>query len=145
MCTRLLPRRRRLRRPGSTVREAGSVEPLADTVVERWLTPGFAASAPEARDWLRAMLVASPAEGYAASCEAIDGMDLRAERTRITAPTLVVSGAQDPSIAARAPGARSPRRSRARGSRSLDPAAHLASVERADEVARLILDHVLGA
>ena len=28
---------------------------------------------------------------------------------------------------------------------TLDPAAHLASVERPDEVAQLILDHVLGA
>ena len=127
-----------------TVREAGSVEPLADTVIARWLTPGFAERRPEVRDWLRAMLVASPAEGYAASCEAIAGMDFRADRIRITAPTLVVSGAQDPSIppehqaelAGAIPGARL---------ETLDPAAHLASVERPDEVAQLILDHVLGA
>jgi 3-oxoadipate enol-lactonase len=124
-----------------TVRDAGSTAPIAEAVVGRWLTSGFAQERPELRDWLYDMLLASPAEGYAACCEAVASMDLRQDRTRITAPTLVIGGAQDPSlpvehsreIAAAIPGARL---------EVLDPAAHLLAVERADEVAALILDHL---
>ena len=123
------------------VRDAGSVEVIADGVVERWLTPEFAAARPEVRAWLRAMLAATPPEGYAACCEAIERMDLRDDLPAITAPTLVVSGSDDPStpaehqrlIAAAVPGARH---------ETVRPAAHLAAVEQPDAVNRLILEHV---
>jgi 3-oxoadipate enol-lactonase len=125
----------------AAVREAGGTAPLAEAVVGRWLTPAFAAERPELREWLLEMLLASPAEGYAACCEAIGGMDLREDRTRIGAPTLVIGAEQDPSlpvehareIAAAIPGARL---------EVLDPGAHLVPVERPDDVATLILDHV---
>lgn len=124
-----------------TVRAAGSPEPLADTVLGRWLTPPYAAANPDTVAWLRAMLVGTDPEGYAGCCEAIGAMDLRADAGRIAAPTLVVGGAQDGSIPAEqgealavaVPGARF---------ELLDPAAHLASVERADDVNRLIRDHL---
>jgi 3-oxoadipate enol-lactonase len=125
----------------AAVREAGTVEVIADAVVERWLTPGFAAEHPELRAELRAMLVATDPEGYAASCGAIERMDLRAELARISAPTLVVSGADDPAtppehqalIAEAIPGARLA---------TVAPAAHLAAVERPDAVNELIATHV---
>ena len=124
-----------------TVREAGGTSALAPGVVERWLTPAFAADRPELRDWLLEMLVASPAEGYAGCCEAIGSMDLRDDRTRITAPTLVIGAAQDPSIP--------PEHSRAiadavPGARLavLDPGAHLVAVERPDDVVALVLGHL---
>ena len=60
----------------AVVRGAGSVEPIADAVVERWLTPGFAHSHPQAHARLRGMLVASPSEGYANCCEAISRWDV---------------------------------------------------------------------
>jgi 3-oxoadipate enol-lactonase len=71
-------------------------------------------------------------------------MDLRAGLPGITTPTLVIGGAQDPAIpdgfqreiAAAVPGARL---------ELLDPGAHLASVERADDVTRLIADHIATA
>src|SRR5438270_899788 len=53
------------------VREAGSVEPIADGVLARWLTPEFAASHPELAAALHAMLAAAPFEGYAACRSAI--------------------------------------------------------------------------
>ncbi|HTX46615.1 MAG TPA: 3-oxoadipate enol-lactonase [Solirubrobacteraceae bacterium] len=123
------------------VLEAGSVEPLADAALERWLTPAFADANPSVRAWVRSMLVDTPATGYAACCGAIERMDLREALPSIAAPTLVVSGAQDPStppahqqlIAEAVPGARH---------EILDPAAHLAAVERPDEINRLILEHV---
>jgi 3-oxoadipate enol-lactonase len=124
-----------------SVLDAGSVEPLADAALERWLTADYAAANPGVRAWVRTMLVDTPATGYAACCGAIERMDLRPSLPSITAPTLVISGAQDPStppsdqalIAAAVPGARH---------EILDPAAHLAAVERADDVNQLILEHL---
>jgi 3-oxoadipate enol-lactonase len=125
----------------AAVRAAGSVEVVADAVVERWLTPPFAAAHPERRAWLRDMLVGCDPEGYAACCEAIAGMDLRPDLERIAAPTLVVGAEDDPAtppehqrtIAATVPGARL---------ELLPRAAHLASVERPEPVTRLVLDHL---
>ena len=74
------------------------------------------------------MLVATPAEGYAACCEAIGAMDLRELPRRITAPTLVIAGAEDPAtppehgreIAAAIAGARLEARRARRPSRNVE-------------------------
>ncbi len=42
------------------------------------------------------MLRGTPSEGYAACCEAIGAFDLRDRLGEVTAPTLVVAGAEDP-------------------------------------------------
>jgi 3-oxoadipate enol-lactonase len=120
------------------VREEGT-QAVADAVLVRWLTPDYAAAHPDVADRLKAMIVATPDEGYAGCCEAIAEIDLEADLGRIRAPTLVIAGAEDPSfspdhserIAAGIPNARR---------ELLSPAAHLANVERADDVRRLILD-----
>jgi 3-oxoadipate enol-lactonase len=125
----------------AAVRQAGSTEPIADGVVERWLTPGYAERHPDVRAQLRAMLAAQPAEGYAACCGAIERMDQTGDLGAIRAPTLVIAGAEDPAtppehlerIAAGIPGARL---------EVLSPAAHVASAEQADAVNRLVLDHL---
>src|SRR3954447_3792667 len=97
------------------IRAAGTVGAIADAVVERWLTPPFAAAHPELRDRLRAMVAESPLDGYAACCGALARMDLRPALAGIRAPTLVIGGDQDPStpvpehggrIATAIPGAR---------------------------------------
>lgn len=125
----------------SAVTEAGTVEPIADTVVAGWLTPRFAEAHPEVRARLRGMLVACDPDGYAGCCSAVETMDLRGDLPRVIAPTLVVSGAEDPAtpvehqqlIARGIPGARHA---------TVAPAAHLAAVERAGEVNRLIEEHL---
>ncbi len=124
-----------------TVRSAGSVQPLADAVVERWLTPGYAAEHPEVRAELRAMLVACDPEGYAACCGAIERMDLRGELGRISAPTLVVSGSEDLATPVEhqrvvAEGIRGARHE------IVGPAAHVAAVEQPARVNNLILEHL---
>jgi 3-oxoadipate enol-lactonase len=114
---------------------------IAPTVVGRWFTENFKAAHPDDLAAFIATLSASPREGYVATCLAIEGMDLRADLTSITAPTLVIGGADDQSIppphqeaiAAAIPGARLV---------ILEHAAHLASFERADEVNALLLDHL---
>ena len=107
-------------------------------VVGRWFTAPFADTHPDTVARHRAMIAATDPGGYAATCEAIAAMDLRAGLPSVTTPTLVLSGAQDPSIP--------PSHGRAiadaiPGSRYelLDPAAHLSTVERADAVNELII------
>ncbi|MFK3984688.1 3-oxoadipate enol-lactonase [Micromonospora sp. NPDC050397] len=123
----------------ATVRRDGTGA-IAGTVVGRWFTSAFAAARPEVVAGHRAMLAATPADGYAACCEAIGAMDLRPDLPRITAPTLVVAGADDPAtpvphaelIASLIPGARL---------RVVGSAAHLANVEQPETVTELLLDH----
>jgi 3-oxoadipate enol-lactonase len=125
----------------ATVRRAGSVEPVIDAVLARWFTAAFAAQHPDLVARVRAMIATSPPEGYAACCEAIADYDVRAGLPSITAPTLIIAGAQDPAappaigrdMAAAVPGSRFA---------LLDPAAHLASAERPGEVNYLIGDHL---
>jgi pimeloyl-ACP methyl ester carboxylesterase len=127
----------------ATVREAGSAAPIADAVLGRWLTPSGAASHPELVERLRRMLLATPAEGYAACCGVIERLDLRDALPSIQAPTLAIAGAQDPAtppehleaIAGAVPDARL---------EVLDGAAHLANLERPEAVTQLILEHCGG-
>jgi 3-oxoadipate enol-lactonase len=139
-----LPPPERWAERAEAVERAGTVEVVADGVLARWLTAAFASAHPETVAWLRAMLVATSPAGYAACCRAIERMDLRAELPRIQAPTLVVAGDQDRStppehgerIAAAVRGARYER---------LSPSAHIAAVERADEVTGLLLEQLAPA
>lgn len=125
----------------AAVLEAGSCEAVADGVVERWLTPDYAADNAEGRAELRAMLVATDAAGYAACCGAIERMDLRDQLPGIDVPTLVISGSDDPAtpiehqrlIAEAIPGARH---------EIVGPAAHLAAIQQSEAVNRLILEHL---
>ncbi len=123
-----------------TVRESGTVA-VADAVVARWLTPAYVAVHPEVLSGLRDQLVHTPADGYAACCGAIERMDLRDRLPSITAPTLVVAGAQDAAtprehaerIVAGIPNAKLA---------VLDPAAHLAPVEQPAAFTDLVVSHL---
>jgi 3-oxoadipate enol-lactonase len=74
---------------------AGGVASVADAVLERWFTPAFRQRAPATLARMRAMLVATPGEGYAAACAAIRDMDQWAALPAIRCPTLVVAGTHD--------------------------------------------------
>jgi 3-oxoadipate enol-lactonase len=127
----------------ASVREAGSVAAIADAVLARWFTPSYAQRHPEVIAWMGAMLRETPPEGYAACCGAIERMDLRDDLAQITAPTLAIGAAEDPSIppehsqaiAAGVPGARL---------EIVPHGAHLAAIERAQEVTALIERHLEG-
>jgi 3-oxoadipate enol-lactonase len=119
------------------VRRKGT-QVVAPSVVERWLTPIYRDAHPDAVARLRAMIAATPAEGYASCCAAIERMDLRGELSRVRAPTLVIAAEEDPAtppehgelIASLIPGARL---------EVLEHAAHLANVERPDAFTELVL------
>jgi 3-oxoadipate enol-lactonase/4-carboxymuconolactone decarboxylase len=114
---------------------------VAEAVVDRWFTAALRAREPGLVEQMRAMVAATPAEGYASCCEAIAGMDLRGDLVRIVAPTLTVAGGQDPAtppehleaIAAAVPGA---------AALVLPQAAHLASWEQAVAVNATLLLHL---
>ena len=114
---------------------------VAGPVVARWFTPGFAAARADVVAAIRAQLASTPPEGYAGCCEAIKDMDQRPDLPSISAPTLVIAAAGDPStppahartIAGLIPGARL---------EVLDRGAHLVNVEEPDLVTPLISAHL---
>jgi 3-oxoadipate enol-lactonase len=124
------------------VREHG-IEPLVDAAIGRWFTSAFADAHPEVVEPRRRNLLATPVEGYAACCEALADMDLRDSLSAVRAPTLVISGRDDPAtppehgrlIADGVPGARF---------EVVDDAAHLANLQQPDLVGELIERHLTG-
>ena len=77
------------------VREQGT-EMLVASRTGTWFTAEWAEEEPAAAERLLGMLRATPAEGYAACCEAIGAFDVRDRLCDVTAPSLVVAGAEDP-------------------------------------------------
>ena len=119
-----------------TVRADG-VSAIADAVVERWFTPAFREGSPEVVERARRMLLDTPAEGYASCCEAVRDADLSGRLGTISAPTLVIAGADDP--AAPPDQAELIRDSIPNASVKVIPdAAHLAIIEKPEA----ILDHL---
>ena len=124
----------------ATVRAHGTGA-IAEGVVARWFTPAFAEREPGTVARMRAMVAATPAEGYAGCCAAIERMDLGADLGRIAAPTLVVAGEDDPAT----PPEHGRRIAEAIAGARLEVvphAAHLASWEQADRVNALVLHHL---
>lgn len=126
-----------------TVRESGTAA-IAEAGVGRWLTAGYAAEHPDRAEFLREMIAAVPDEGYAASCAAIERMDLVDVLPKIATPTLVIAGAQDPAtpvehaevIAGGIPDARL---------EVVEGAAHLGNFEQPERFSALILEHLAAA
>src|SRR5580704_14413019 len=71
---------------------------IVTTVVLRWFSEDFIKKSPEVVEATRQMLLQAPPEGYAACCAAVRDADFRQELPRVTARTLVITGAQDPVI-----------------------------------------------
>jgi 3-oxoadipate enol-lactonase len=125
----------------ATVRAAGSTEVVADAAVARWFTPQWSESHRQVVRGFREMIAATPAEGYAGCCEAISTFDARGDLDRISAPTLVIGGAQDPAIPP------DHQRAIAAGVTGaelmiIEDAAHLPNIQHVDIVNRLIAEHL---
>ena len=92
------------------------MEAIADSVVGRWFTPALAREEPETVARFRAMLAATPPEGYARCCEALGAWDARERISGIAAPRARDRGRGRPGDAGRARRAhRLPRRRIAAG------------------------------
>ncbi|MEU7144886.1 3-oxoadipate enol-lactonase [Nocardia sp. NPDC046473] len=120
---------------------AEGTQAVAVAVVQRWFTPQWRAAHPERTRDYEDMVAATPAEGYASCCVAIETMDIAARLSTVSAPTLIISGVDDPAtppphgqrIADAIPRTRF---------ETISPAAHLANAELPDTVNDLILGHL---
>jgi 3-oxoadipate enol-lactonase/4-carboxymuconolactone decarboxylase len=122
---------------------AAGVAPLAGILFPRWFPPGFAEEHPEVLASVVAMLERCDGEGYAGCCEAIASMDQRPSLARITAPTLVLAGADDPVT----PPAGALELAGAITGASLvvlAGAAHLANLAQPERFGAAVLDHLSG-
>jgi 3-oxoadipate enol-lactonase len=123
-----------------TVRADGA-RAVAEAVAARWFTPDYLRDNPDTRRHFEDMVAGTPAEGYAACCEAIAELDLRAALPDITAPTLAIAGADDPAtpvdklaeIADLIAGCEL---------RVIDHAAHLANVEQPARITEALVNHL---
>ena len=73
----------------------GGIAAVADTVIAGWLTADFREREPQITANMKAMLIASPVQGYLACCEALSTLDQRALLPKIKSPTLVIAGRHD--------------------------------------------------
>jgi 3-oxoadipate enol-lactonase len=78
---------------------AQGMEAIADGALQRWFTPEFradeAGGGAQRVAVLRERLVKTDAAAYAASCEAVAGIDFRASNGSVQCPTLVIAGTRD--------------------------------------------------
>jgi len=121
------------------VRGAG-VGSIADAAMGRWFSSPYRSAHPEVVAVYHRMLSDTPADGYAACCEAIRDADLRPDIGRIEVPALIIAGHHDPvtppadaeDMHARIPNSRV----------SLLDAAHIANVEQAGAFNDLVIGFI---
>lgn len=122
------------------VRSEG-VAGLVEATTERWFTPRYRAEHPDRVAWVMDMFRATPPAGYAGCCDALAGFDTTKLLAAISAPTLVVAGADDPgtppsvgaALAESIPGARL---------EVVADAAHMASVAQPEAFAAVVRAHL---
>ncbi|HEY5354094.1 MAG TPA: 3-oxoadipate enol-lactonase [Streptosporangiaceae bacterium] len=122
---------------------ADGLPPISAQIVSRWFTSAFVARYPSVPADLIATLDGVDPQGYAGCCDAIADMDLQPVLAEITAPTLVISGSEDPATppwhgAVMARGITGSRLAVIRG------ASHLANVSAPGEVAAALTAHLLA-
>lgn len=131
--TAYMPTREAWEERAGLVRREGTQAIVAATM-QRWFTAGFRDAHPRATEMVAKDFATIDRDGYAACCEAIGRMDLRALLHRVSAPTTVIAGREDPATPVEMAEAL---QAGIAGSRLvvLTPAAHLLSIEQAERVA----------
>ncbi len=76
--------------------QQGGIGALADGTIQRWFREGFTQRSPEKINTVRQMILATPLEGYIACASAVRDMAQTTMLLKIKAPTLVMTGRQDP-------------------------------------------------
>ncbi len=72
------------------------IEALVDGTIQRWFREGFTQRSPEKIAVVRKMILATKVEGYVANASAVRDMSQTTMLLKIKAPTLVMTGRQDP-------------------------------------------------
>jgi 3-oxoadipate enol-lactonase len=117
------------------------VAAVADTVIGRWFTPAFRTRQPDLVGRMKALLLATPPEGYGATCDALAAMDLRDDLAQIKASTLVIAAAEDQATPAELSHEIARRIQRAEVA-VIAEAAHIANLEQPEIITNLIMNHV---
>ena len=130
------------RERAAAVRKDGT-SALGPTLLGRWFTPGFIDGRPQVGESVLGMLAAASTEGYAGCCEAIGAMDLRPELGRITAPALLIAGAQDP-VTPPAKVLETQQLIPGSAMVVIAHAAHLANIEQPTAFTAAVLNHLAG-
>jgi 3-oxoadipate enol-lactonase len=91
-----LPTAESWRERAALVRRPGGLDALADVTAPRWFTPSYIQRSPAEVSAVLSMLRGTAPEGYAGCAEAIAALDLAPLLGAVQAPTLVLSGAEDP-------------------------------------------------
>lgn len=121
----------------------GGMAAVAETVLARWFTPEFLASAPSTVATIREMLQTTDSAGYAGCCAAIRDMDLRPTAPLVKVPTTVIAGLRDPAtppdhgqlIAQSIP----------RAALATIDTAHLSNIEQPARISELVLEACLSS
>lgn len=117
---------------------AEGVPSIVGMVLDRWLTPPFRETHPEAEEGIRSLLLATGDEGYVRTCEALCRFDLRPGLGSMATPSLAIYGKHDTSTP--------PDWTRAFAAAMRDcrvaelDSAHLSNVEAAAEFNRVVLE-----
>jgi 3-oxoadipate enol-lactonase len=76
--------------------QQSGIAALVDGTIQRWFREGFTQRSPEKITAVRKMILATPVEGYIANASAVRDMAQTTMLLKIKAPTLVMTGRQDP-------------------------------------------------
>jgi len=76
--------------------QKGGMKVIAAGVMERWFTPAFRAKEPTTVARIEKILEETNPDGYVSCCAAIRDYDCREQLEKISAQTLVITGAHDP-------------------------------------------------
>ncbi|HKJ60903.1 MAG TPA: 3-oxoadipate enol-lactonase [Hyphomicrobiales bacterium] len=117
--------------------EAGGMRVAAEATIQRWLTQEYRDAYPEITRKTFDMIANNPVAGYLAAAPGVRDVDLRAALPEITTPSLVITGALDPStppamgeaIEEAIPDARL----------AILDSAHMSNIEKTDEFNRLVV------
>ncbi len=121
--------------------QTGGTASIADSVVARWFTPGYAAAHPDVVAQCRTAVADTSDTGYIGCCQAIEVWDHTARLREITAPTLVIGGQHDPSIPVE-PHLRTVAMAIPGAALEILDAAHLVNVEQAQRFNELLVAHL---
>lgn len=120
---------------------ANGTASLADAIVARWFSPSWRATHPATTNRYREMIASTPAEGYAACCEALATWDFADELGKISVPVLTIAGEDDPSTTPTTLASIAKAVSGPVTSTVLSPAAHVSTIERPEEVNAALRAH----
>jgi 3-oxoadipate enol-lactonase len=111
--------------------ETEGMKALAEETLERWLSGEFRRSQPEITERIRKMVLLTPVSGYVGCALAISAFDLSHELSKVSTPTLIITGEKDESTPV---GAAEAIQRRIEGSELvvISGAMHLSNIEAAD-------------